>query len=87
MQHESLNYISMRQDKLVSVRLNEKTVATLEEYGKDHWGYSRSQLINMGANFIAYLIENRQFEKIRRFYPEFGDVVDEFTFKFHREHK
>ena len=87
MQHESLNYISMRQDKLVSVRLNEKTVATLEEYGKDHWGYSRSQLINMGANFIAYLIETRQFEKIRRFFPEFGDVVDEFTFKFHREHK
>ena len=87
MQHESLNYMSMRQDKLVSVRLNEKTVATLEEYGKDHWGYSRSQLINMGANFIAYLIETRQFEKIRRFFPEFGDVVDEFTFKFHREHK
>ena len=87
MQHESLNYMSMRQDKLVSVRLNEKTVATLEEYGKDHWGYSRSQLINMGANFIAYLIETRQFEKIRRFFPEVGDVVDEFTFKFHREHK
>lgn len=87
MQHESFNYMSMRQDKLVSVRLNEKTVATLEEYGKDHWGYSRSQLINMGANFIAYLIETRQFEKIRRFFPEFGDVVDEFTFKFHREHK
>ena len=77
----------MRQEKLVSVRLNEKTVATLEEYGKEHYGYTRSQLINIGANFIAYLIETRQFEKIRRFFPEFGDVVDEFTFKFHREHK
>lgn len=77
----------MRQDKLVSVRLNEKTVATLEEYGKDYRGYSRSQLINMAANFFAYLIETRQFEKIRRFYPEYGDVCDEFTFKFHREHK
>ena len=76
----------MKQDKLVSVRLNEKTVATLEDYGKDYWGYSRSQLINMGANFIAYLIETRQFEKIRRFRPEFGDVIDEFTFKFHRGH-
>lgn len=87
MHHESLNDISMKQDKLVSVRLNAKTIATLERYGKDHTGYYRSQLINIGANFIAYLIETHQFEKIRRFYPEFGDVVDEFTFKFHREYK
>lgn len=77
----------MKQDKLVSVRLNENTVATLEKYGLKNYGYSRSQLINMAANFFAYLIETRQFEKIRRFHPEFGDVVDEFTFKFHREHK
>lgn len=77
----------MKQDKLVSVRLSEKTVSTLEKYGQIHCGYSRSQLINIGAKFIAYLIETRQFEKIRRFFPEFGDVVDEFTFKFHREHK
>lgn len=87
MHRESLNYQGMKQDKLVSVRLNEKTVASLEKYSKDHWGYSRSQLINMGANFIAYLIETRQFDKIRRFYPEFGDVIDEFTFKYHREYK
>lgn len=77
----------MRQDKLVSVRLSEKTVATLEKYSQGRYGYSRSQLINMGAKFIAYLIESRQIDKIKRFYPEFGDVVDEFTFKFHREHK
>ena len=87
MHHESLNSMSMKQDKLVSVRLSEKTVATLDRYGQNNWGYSRSQLINMAANFYAYLIETRQIDKIRRFYPEFGDVVDEFTFKFHREHK
>lgn len=87
MHRESLNYMSMRQDKLVSVRLNEETVATLEKYNEDYYSYSRSQLINIGANFIAYLIKTHQFYKIRRFYPEFGDVVDEFTFKFHREHK
>ena len=87
MHRESLNYQGMRQDKLVSVRLSEKTVASLDKYGQQHWGYSRSQLINMGANFIAHLLETRQFEKIRRFYPEYGDVVDEFTFKYHREHK
>ena len=77
----------MKQDKLVSVRLNEKTVATLEKYGQDHYGYSRSQLINLAANFFAYLIETRQFEKIRGFWPQYGDVVDEFTFIYHREHK
>lgn len=77
----------MRQDKLVSVRLNEETVATLEKYGQGHIWYSRSQLINKAANFFAYLIETRQIDKILKFYPEFGDVVDEFTFKFHREHK
>lgn len=79
--------MSMKQNKLVSVRLNEKTVATLEKYGQDNYGYSRSYLIDMGARFIAYLIETRQFDKIKKFFPEFGDVVDEFTFKFHREHK
>lgn len=77
----------MKQDKLVSVRLNEKTVATLDNYHKNNYGYTRSQLINMGANFIAHLIESRQFDKIKWFYPEFGDVVDEFTFEFHREYK
>lgn len=77
----------MRQNKLVSVRLSDKTVATLERYGQNHLGYSRSQLINMAANFYAYLIETRQIDKIIRFYPEFGDVVDEFAFKFHRDHK
>lgn len=87
MHRESLNYQGMKQDKLVSVRLSEKTVATLERYGQNHYGYNRSQLINMAANFFAYLIETRQIDKIKRFYPEFGDVVDEFTFKFHREHK
>lgn len=77
----------MKQDKLVSVRLSESTVSTLERYGQNHYGNSRSQLINKAAKFFAYLIETRQIDKILKFYPEFGDVVDEFTFKFHREHK
>lgn len=77
----------MRQDKLVSIRLSEETVATLEKYSQGHSWYSRSQLINKAAKFFAYLIETRQIDQILKFYPEFGDVCDEFTFKFHREHK
>lgn len=87
MHRESLNFQVMKQNKLVSVRLSESTVSTLERYGQNHYGYSRSQLINKAAKFFAYLIETRQIDKILKFYPEFGDVVDEFTFKFHREHK
>ena len=72
---------------MVSVRLNEESVASLEKYCKKDGYETRSHLINKAVNFIAYLIETNQFEKIKGFYPRFGDVVDEFTFKFHREHK
>lgn len=75
--------------KLISVRLQPKD---LEEMDKliDAWGrghVSRSDFIEAGVKLILVAAKYGLHRDAMRFYPRFGDVVDEFTFKYHREHK
>lgn len=75
----------MEGTKLVSVRLPEGIVKQLDKYGKD--GYSRSNLIYAGCKLILVAAKRGKAWPALRFAPEFGDVVDDYVFEYHREHK
>lgn len=75
----------MKGTKLVSVRLPEGLVKQLDKFGEDC--RSRSTLIYAGCNLILEAAKRGKAWNAIRFSPEFGDVVDEFEFKYHREHK
>lgn len=75
----------MEGTKLVSVRLPEGLVKQLDKFGED--SYSRSTLIYAGCKLILEAAKRGKAWNAVRYAPEFGDVVDEFEFKYHREHQ
>lgn len=77
----------MRSTKLVSVRLDEENLKTIDRRAEKHMWRNRSNYINAAISFMAWAIENHQEEKIMKFTPEYGDVVTEFKLEYHREHK
>lgn len=77
----------MRGTKLVSVRLDEENLRTIDDAArKDAWR-KRSDYVNAAIRFMAWAIEHKEKEKLLKFFPEYGDVVDEFTMSYHRQHK
>ena len=77
----------MRSTKLVSVRLDEENLKTIDRRAEKHMWRNRSNYINAAISFMAWAIENHQEEKIMSFRPEHGDVVTEFKLEYYREHK
>ena len=77
----------MRATKLVSVRLDEENLKTIDRRAEKHMWRKRSNYINAAISFMAWAIENHQEEKLMKFYPEHGDVVTDFKLEYHREHK
>lgn len=75
----------MESTKLVSVRLPEDLVKQLDKVGEDR--YCRSTLIYAGCKLILQAAKRGKAWEAIRFAPQFGDVVDEYVFKYHREHK
>lgn len=73
--------------KLISVRVDPKDLAKLEEYANKLFYRKRSDLIQAAIRLMLVACEKGQAEKVCRFTPQWGDVVDEFKFEFHREHK
>lgn len=75
----------MEKMKVVSVRLPQSVV---DEFSNGHSYYrSQSDYIRAGAVLIAELLKSYKAEKVLKFSPEYGDVLDEFEIKYHREHK
>ena len=77
----------MRGTKLVSVRLDEENLRTIDIAARKESWRKRSDFVNAAIRFMAWAIENRKQEKLMSFFPEFGDVMDEFTMSYHRQHK
>lgn len=75
----------MERTQIVSVRLPEGLVKQLDKFGED--GYGRSTLICGGCKLILEAAKRGKAMEAVRFHPEYGDVVDEYVFKYHREHK
>lgn len=77
----------MRKSKLVSVRIDEELLSSIDSIvdGSVYW--NRSTYIQAGLKLMVEMSKRGLGRDAIRFCPEFGDVVDEISFKYHREHK
>ena len=73
--------------KLISVRVNPKELDKLDEFADQCFSRRRSDLIQAAIRLMLVACEKGQANKVLRFTPRWGDVVDEFKFEYHREHK
>ena len=82
-----LNSLSMEKTKVISVRV---PVTLLEDFDKlvERVPYrSRNEVIVALMDMVVATDSPKEVSNICRFLPHWGDVVDEFTFKYHRSHK
>lgn len=77
----------MEKLKLVSVRVDPRDLDALDEIVNNVRYLKRSDLIQAGIKLYLAAHEKGLGGDVRRFTPRWGDVVDEFTFKYHREHR
>lgn len=77
----------MKTTKLVSIRLDEDDLKIIDEAASVVDYRKRSDYINAAVRLMAWAIKNGQQLKIMRFYPQFGDVVDQFELNYHRGHR
>ncbi len=77
----------MQTTKLVSVRLDEDDLKIIDDQVKKTFDRKRSDYIHAAVRLMAWAIKNGQQLKICRFYPCYGDVVDQFDLKYHRGHR
>lgn len=77
----------MENAKLVSVRIPADLLREVDEMCAKESYVKRTDLIVAGLRFITSSKGKVNFRKLLSFHPQFGDVVDEFTFKYHREVK
>lgn len=73
--------------KLVSVRIDPRDLSALDEIVKDERWVKRSDLIQAGIRLYLAAHEKGLGGDAQHFAPRFGDVVDEFVFKYHRGHR
>ena len=77
----------MEKSKVISVRVPENILAELENVTKNSVYNTKSDFINAGIRLVLAARKEGKGREVLRFHPEFGDVVDEFAFKYHREVK
>ena len=75
----------MQDSKLISVRLSADDIETIDRYCRAHRYPTRSNLIYAAVHLMAALVKRNRVDNVFSFRPEFGDVIDEFTFKYHRK--
>lgn len=74
----------MKSTKLVSIRLDEDDLKIIDEAAKNNGYHKRSDYINAAVRLMAWAIKNGKADVISKFYPQFGDVVDQFKLRYHR---
>ena len=77
----------MNKTKVISVRIDEQLIAQIDKKISHMNCRTRNDLICGLLRFANHVDVPSQLEKFICFFPEFGDVLDEFEFKYHREHK
>jgi metal-responsive CopG/Arc/MetJ family transcriptional regulator len=77
----------MESKKLVSVRINEDDLGRLEGICQNGGYWNRSDLIQLGVKAIIQLHDNGLLNKVAMFRPQYGDVIDEIKFNYHRQVK
>ncbi len=71
--------------KLVSVRLDPRDLEIIDKECRRSMWRKRSSYISQAVALMAALIKTDQDGKVLSFYPQSGDVIDEFVLKYHRE--
>lgn len=77
----------MNKTKVISVRIDEHLFTQIDEKVSHMTYRKRNDLICGLLRFASRIESTKQLEKICNFFPELGDVLDEFEFKYHREYK
>lgn len=75
----------MEKTKLISVRVPIDVLEALDRACSRYPYRKRSEYINEALTLILEVDKKGLFEKVIRFHPKFGDVVDEIAFEYHRE--
>lgn len=75
----------MEKTKLISVRVPESIVDAIDRACDSYSCYKRSDYINAALSLIVEVKKRGLFHDFIRFHPDLGDVVDELSFKYHRE--
>lgn len=73
--------------KLVSVRISEEDLSKIDEICKYKSYRKRSDFIQEGVKAIIAIHEAGLFPKVMKYSPQFGDVIDEIKFEYHRQVK
>lgn len=72
--------------KLISVRIDPRDVDALDEIVKRTSFVKRSDLIQAAIKFYLAADSKGKGREVRNYRPQYGDVVDELEFKYHRDH-
>lgn len=75
----------MESTKLISVRVPVDVLEAIDKVCSDHSWHKRSDYINAALRLIVEAEKRGLSRDVLRFRPEFGDVVDDLSFKYHRE--
>ena len=82
----------MSKTTLISFRIDDADLKAIDEECNKHkgevWsGYKtkRSYYINNALNLYAELLRRGLNDKVDKFRPRFGDVIDEFKLEYHRK--
>lgn len=76
----------MENMKLISVRIDPRDLRDLDALVEKSYYRKRSDLIQAAIRLMLAAGSKGQADKVCRFSPRWGDVVDEFKFEYHREH-
>lgn len=77
----------MATTKLISIRVDENDLSVIDNAADSISYRKRSDYVNAAMRLMAWAIQNGKGDQILRFYPQFGDVMDSFDLKYHRQHR
>lgn len=74
----------MEKTKLVSVRVPVSVLDAIDRVCSRYPYRNRTDYMIAALQLIVEVDKKGLFDKVIRFHPEFGDVVDEISFEYHR---
>lgn len=74
----------MRENKLISVRVDVDTLAKIDKVAEECCYRTRSDIIQKALGLAAWMCENGRAQKLLSFNPHW-DTVDKLELEYHRE--
>lgn len=77
----------MENKKIVSVRIDAEDLREIDRICEDEKWLKRSDFIQLGVKAIIVMYKAGLYQNLANYHPQFGDVIDEIKFSYHREHR